>query len=216
MDGDGRLITAEVVRAAFADVPASREGARQRMTPVPRGPAPGEMQTPPKEAGVLVLIAPRHDAAGLHIVLTRRTEYLRGHSGQISFPGGRCEPEDSDTTMTALRETCEELALCQSELEVIGRLEPVYIPPSHYLVYPTVALADEAPVLRPNPDEVAEVFTLALESLLDPAIKASEIREIQGYQVRIPYYRVLGHKVWGATAILLSELEDRLRAASPA
>lgn len=161
-----------------------------------------------RQAGVLVLLYPESD--GLHIVLTRRADTLRGHSGQISFPGGRRDPDDIDFTATALRETCEELGICDN-VQVLGSLSPIYIPPSNFEVYPTVATLPERPVYSPNPDEVAEVFTLPLEQLLDIRTRSQEEWDFQGTRVPISFYLVRGHKVWGATAIILSELEYRLR-----
>jgi 8-oxo-dGTP pyrophosphatase MutT (NUDIX family) len=162
----------------------------------------------PREAGVLVLTYPEVD--GLHVVLTRRTDTLKSHSGQISFPGGRRGPEDASFTATALRETCEELGVCEP-VEIIGMLSTLYIPPSNFLVYPTVAVLPAPPAYQPNPDEVAEVFTMPLHHLLDEDVKATEEREFNGTRVPVTYYRVNGHKVWGATAFMLSELEHRLR-----
>lgn len=173
-----------------------------------RRPAPPADVTP-REAGVLVLTYPETD--GLHVVLTRRTDTLSSHSGQISFPGGRHGVEDESFTATALRETCEELGLCEP-VEIIGMLSTLYIPPSNFLVHPTVATLPVRPNYQPNPDEVAEVFTMPLHYLLDDSIKETEERDFNGSRVPITYYRVNGHKVWGATAFMLSELEHRLRA----
>lgn len=183
--------------------------AQLRMVPASRRMVPPEGVTP-RQAGVLVLIYP--ESHHLHIVLTRRTEALRSHSGQISFPGGRRSPEDDSFTATALRETCEELGLCDPDIRILGMLSRLYIPPSNFEVFPTVAALDGPPRFAPNPDEVAEVFSLSLDHLLDSRIKQTEERDFQGLRVTVPYYAVRGHKVWGATAAMLSELENRLRA----
>lgn len=196
------------VRRALALPAEISERARFAMSPVPRGFPP---DAPPREAGVLALITPRVDGR-LHLLLTRRQESLRGHSGQISFPGGKRDPHDPDFTATALRETCEELGICDP-IEVLGMLAAVYIPPSNFNVYPSVGYLGALPALRPNEAEVAEVLTFALDDLLNPAVKQEETRLISGYTVRVPYYHVSGHKVWGATAIMLSDLEIRLRQA---
>jgi 8-oxo-dGTP pyrophosphatase MutT (NUDIX family) len=184
--------------------------AHARMAPSPRRPWPERQETPPRQAGVLALVFPEADS--LHVVLTRRAENLRGHSGQISFPGGSVEPQDESVVAAALRETCEELGLCQEQITVIGSLSPIYIPPTHFDVFPTVAIIAFPPVFDPNSDEVAEVFTFSLDALLDDSTRRQEYWNIQGYRVLVPFYLVRDHKVWGATAMILSELEHRLRA----
>ncbi|HLV36381.1 MAG TPA: CoA pyrophosphatase, partial [Spirillospora sp.] len=150
-------------------------------------------------------------AGELHFVLTRRTDNLRGHSGQISFPGGRRDPTDASFVETALRETCEELRVCDPAADVLGRLTPIYIPPSDFEVFPIVAALDYKPVFQPNPDEVAEVLNVPLAALLDDNRKRVEQWPFNGVLIRVPFYAFNGHKVWGATAIMLSELEGRLR-----
>lgn len=200
--------------------PDPRAGLARPQTPISPNartgltrPQPPDAAPPPKQAGVLALIFP-HTPAELHIVLTRRNPALRGHSGQISFPGGRRDPDDASFASTALRETCEELGLCDSQaIALLGQLAPVYIPPTHYTVYPQVGYLATQPRFAPNPAEVAEVFTVPLAALLDDALKAEETRELGGVAMRVPYYRLGGHVVWGATATMLSELEGRLRAA---
>lgn len=200
------MITLADVRACLTLTDFNPLPALLAMSPIPRGRL---SDTPAREAGVLALLFP-HAEGRLHILLTRRNENLRGHSGQISFPGGKHDPEDANFTATALRETSEELGLFE-HIEVLGKLSRIYIPPSNFDVYPTVGYLPFMPEPRINPDEVAEVFSFALDDLLDDTFKYSEMRTIQGYEVRVPYYLVQGHKVWGATSIMLGELEARLK-----
>lgn len=182
--------------------------AQGRMSPRPRETLPQFRDVPVREAGVLALIYPEAD--GLHVLLTRRADTLRGHSGQVSFPGGRRDPEDESFIATAIRETREELGI-HDPIRILGHLSSFYIPPSHYNVFPTVGGLDYKPQITPNPAEVAQVFSFALRDLLDEGFKYTEPRDFNGVTVEIPYYLVDGHKVWGATAVMLSELEHRLR-----
>ena len=181
--------------------------AQRLMAPAPRG---WEKRSgPPKQAAVMILVFA--DAVGrLHSALTLRNADLRGHSGQVSFPGGGVEPGDKDALDTALRETVEEIGICSARVQSLGFLANLYIPASHYDVTPVVARYAGLPCFSPNAREVAELFTFALDDLLRPELKAEERRLIRGVDVRVPYYAINGHKVWGATAIMLSELEGRL------
>jgi 8-oxo-dGTP pyrophosphatase MutT (NUDIX family) len=205
---DPRRIMLDDVHAAVRLADFDSPDAQDRMAPAPRGVLPENRGKPPREAGVLVLICEQEN--GLHVVLTRRTDTLRGHSGQVSFPGGRRDAADESFAATALRETCEELGICDG-ITVLGQLSSFYIPPSHFNVYPVVGACPGKPVFKPNPAEVAEVFTFALDDLLDERFRHVEYRKFQGVRIRVPYYDVNGHKVWGATAVMLSELEQRLR-----
>ncbi|HUN08322.1 MAG TPA: CoA pyrophosphatase [Aggregatilineales bacterium] len=175
---------------------------RQRMRP-----APGVR---PKQAGVLALLIP-YAGDDLAVILTRRPETLRNHSGQISFPGGRHDETDESFTATALRETCEELGLCDP-VDIVGMLSTIYIPPSNFEVHPSVGYLPSLPIFQPNPDEVAEVITAPLRWLLEDERKRVDPWEFPGGRMMIPHYLFGDHIVWGATAVMLGELEARLRA----
>ena len=160
--------------------------------------------------GVLVLLYP-HRSNGFenpvpHLVLTRRTEALPRHRGQISLPGGRFDPGDGSLLRTALRETQEELGVDPSTLAIWGQLEPERITVSHYLIAPYIAYASRRPEFRPQPSEVAEVIEVPLSLLLDPTTLAEEIWEIQGTPRQVVFYRHGEHKIWGATARVLGKL----------
>jgi 8-oxo-dGTP pyrophosphatase MutT (NUDIX family) len=204
------MITAQDLIAAMQLIQFDTQAAQAAMAPSPRVRLPQFDGTTPKQAGVLALTYPADDGA-LRIVLTRRQDSLRGHSGQISFPGGRRDPEDTSFTATALRETHEELGIPPDTIRIIGALGHFYIPPSNYDVYPSVGLMDTAPTFYPSPAEVAEVITASLQALLIPNNKQREKRSFKGFAMTVPYYNIKGHKVWGATAAMLSELEQRLR-----
>ena len=159
---------------------------------------------------VLILLYPGSvDSNGQtvpYLALTRRTEALRSHRGQISLPGGRYDVGDGSLLQTALREAQEELAIDPAALEVWGRLEPERIVVSHYLVAPFVAYAPVRPDVRPNPSEVAELIEVPLPLLLDPTTLAEEIWELQGVERQVSFYRHGEHKIWGATARVLGQL----------
>lgn len=168
-------------------------------------------------AAGLVLLYPHRlpDAPGPadeapHLVLTRRTTALRRHSGQISLPGGRYDPDDGSLLRTALRETEEELGVDPADLTIWGRLEPEYIVATHYALAPFVAYTPRRPSFRPAPAEVAEVIDLPLAQILDPSMLEEEIWELQGTPRRVSFYRHAEHKVWGATARILHQLATLL------
>ena len=207
-----RLIALDHVSRALALRDFDSTAALKRMAPVPRGWQ--KRDYPPHPAAVMILIFAADDGC-LNTVLTLRNADLRGHSGQVSFPGGRQDPQDKNLTETALRETCEEIGICNERLSILGQLPRFYIPASHHDVCALIASYDGLPLFTPNADEVAEVFSFALEDLLRPQFKTVEQRLIGGVKVRVPYYDVEDHKVWGATAMLLSELEGRLRSVLP-
>lgn len=215
-------ITLQQVEAALALPDFDTLTAQQRMFPGGRGQREVEARAlntgrgggaKAREAGVLALLYDDPaDNDGLRVVLTRRAETLRGHRGQISFPGGRRDPEDVSFAACALRETCEELGLCDLDIRILGQLSHIYIPPSNFDVYPYVGYTARVPQFRPNPAEVAEVFSFPLRDLLDTRSIGHEEHDFKGVRVRVPHYRVGQHRVWGATAIMLSEFEGRLRA----
>ncbi len=163
----------------------------------------------PRQAAALLLLYPHEEH--LHLPLTLRASHLPTHRGQVSLPGGAIDPDDPSIEAAALREAHEELGVDPTLVEVVGRLGSFYIPPSNFMLNPVVGLATQAPTLRPHPGEVDLAFIVALDQLLSPATVVVEEWEMQGIRVRVPYFALAGQKVWGATAIVLSELVARLR-----
>ena len=161
-----------------------------------------------RRASVLVPIVVRDQ---LQLLLTQRTSHLRDHAGQISFPGGRAEPEDADAAATALREAHEEIGLAADRIEVIGSL-PHYHTVTRYEVTPVVALVHPPFELVPHPGEVEEAFEVPLSFILDPANHQKRSRPWNGHQrhfYAMPYGRYF---IWGATAAMLRNLYHFLRA----
>ena len=159
----------------------------------------------PRKAGVLVLLYPDAEPC---FVLTQRHSYKGVHSDQVSLPGGSWEPGDIDLTATAIREAREEVNIDPSRLEVLGHLTELYIPPSNYLIYPVVAVTAQKPEFVPEEAEVKEILEVPLSTLLHAdAVKSAPMRLSAGKFVDVPYFDLLGRKVWGATAMVLSELK---------
>ena len=156
-------------------------------------------------AAVLVLLYPRED--GYYLVLTRRTLQVAHHQAQISFPGGQMDEHES-ASETALREAEEEIGVEPARVRVLGELTPLYIPPSNYCIYPVVAVAERRLDFRPSPHEVAEVIEVPLGHLLDIRNIKKERWPLRGMDVAVPFYFFEGHKIWGATAMVLAELLD--------
>jgi 8-oxo-dGTP pyrophosphatase MutT (NUDIX family) len=159
-----------------------------------------------------VLVPVVSHASGLTVIFTQRTTHLRSHSGQISFPGGRAEPEDATAEFTALRETHEEIGLAPERVEVIARL-PDYFTRTGYRVSPVVGLIEPPVALAPDPREVADVFEVPLDFLLDPRNHAREKRELQGRSVAFYVLQYGERRIWGATAGMLLTLYQQLAAA---
>ena len=185
--------------------------------PGPAGPAsvpgdegaPGRSGAEPTPAAVLVGLVDR--AAGPALLLTRRTDHLRDHAGQICFPGGRIEPADGSAAAAALREAEEEIGLDPARVEVIGDLPP-YHTVTGFRIDPVVGWISPPFELRPDPYEVAEAFEVPLHFVLDP-----DNHRRQSYRrgpVTRAYYVVLYQKrfIWGATAGILVNLARVLRA----
>lgn len=193
--------TIEQVRVALRQ-PLPGLAAQVTMAPQPRPfQPPAGLQ--PRQAGVLLLLFPVRDV--LHLALTVRTPDLDHHSGQISLPGGGKESADATLLNAALREASEELGVATADVEVLGPLSPLYVPPSNNLIHPFVAYVPHRPAWRPDPREVAALLEVPLAVLLDPATRREEKWSWQGADLRIPFYAVGEHKVWGATAIVLAE-----------
>jgi len=176
--------------------------AQARMSTHPRPGWPPEKGITPRQGGVLILLYPHKEQ--VHLVLTRRTETVENHKGQISLPGGRREG-DEPIEQTALREAQEELGVAPREVEVLGTLTPLYIPPSDFCITPVVGWTGARPDWQPDAVEVAQVLEIPLRLLADPATVHQETWQRGELTMQVPYFMVRGHRVWGATAMVLSE-----------
>ncbi|MSP12171.1 MAG: CoA pyrophosphatase [Chloroflexi bacterium] len=166
----------------------------------------------PRHGAVLLLLYPRNGE--LYLVLTRRTHTVATHKGQVSLPGGAFESGDASYIQTALRETQEELGVPLAEVHVLGELTPLYIPPSQYQIHPVVGYSQTPPVFQMNTHEVAEILEITLEYLLSSNCRQEEDWELEGQRSPVPFFDVLGHKVWGATAMVLAEFVEMVNQAT--
>ena len=162
----------------------------------------------PKVSAVMALVYPNENLEPT-MVLTLRQSYAGLHSAQISFAGGKKDDSDVNLKQTALRETHEEIGVESQEISVITELSNLYIPPSNFIVYPYLGYCNQKPTFSIDPIEVAEVIEFNAFELLKPEIKSKMIidKHPSGNNVTAPYYLINNHKVWGATAIILSEIE---------
>ena len=160
------------------------------------------------EAAVLVGLVPR-EGAGTQVLLTRRTDALRHHGGQVSFPGGRVEADDAGVLGAALRESHEEIALGERQVAPLGYLDP-FLTVSGFRVTPVVAAIDPDYVPRPHPGEVAEVFEVPFEFLMSPTHLRQVEMEFRGRPRSVLEYDWPGQRIWGATAAILYNLRRRL------
>jgi 8-oxo-dGTP pyrophosphatase MutT (NUDIX family) len=198
------------VRRALA-LPRPGRAAQVRMSPRPRPgdvyPLPPEIK--PREAAVMILLYPRADS--LDFFLTLRTETVDTHKGQISLPGGAQEPGES-LEQTALREAAEELGIDPGRIEMLdGPLTPIFVPVSGFRVTPFVSFSPERPDIVLATDEVVEIIETPLELLLDSNSLGEEEWDLHGFVSQVPFFDVKGHKVWGATGMILSEFSEMLR-----
>ncbi|MDO5493942.1 MAG: CoA pyrophosphatase [Nesterenkonia sp.] len=176
---------------------AERVPARLRMGPTDR------------RAAVLALFSLDDEATGPSVLLTERAAHLGSHPGQISFPGGRVDPDDADETAAAVREAHEEVALDPGRLQVLGPLPPAPIPVSGFMVTPVLAVSGEVGRLVPEAGEVARILRLPLAVLRDPENRRMSALRREGVVVRSPAFVVDDTLVWGFTALLLDRLISR-------
>ncbi len=162
---------------------------------------------PLKNAAVLVPLVERD--GGLTVMLTKRTDHLANHGGQISFPGGRRDEGDADHVATALRETEEEVGIARSHISVVGELDD-YIVGTGYLVRPVVGLVAPPFSLKAHDHEVAEIFEAPLDFVVDPANILLHARDVGGVKRHHFAIEWQGYYIWGATAGMLRNLSEVL------
>ncbi len=193
----------KMTKAVAAELrkPLPAEDVRLKMAPSSR--RLSEFPAPDKLAAVMILMFPSQDE--ICICFIRRPEYEGVHSGQISFPGGMYEITDKDLEQTARRETTEETGIDGAGIIVLGKLTPLEVPVSHFLVHPYVGYIDHFPEFVPDPAEVSFMITVPLRDLMDPSIILKEKWNLMDESVLVPFYFIQDQRIWGATAMILSE-----------
>ena len=192
--------------------PLPGETAQYRMAPPARPRLADALPDPEsaRQGAVLPYLFPHQSE--WRLVLMQRTADAGPHSGQISIPGGQVESGENHL-QAALREFGEETGVVVERRQLLGELSTLYIPVSRFLVQPFVAYADTRPTFDPDPVEVAGIIEMRIDALLDDASTRHRTMHVRGRSIeRVPYFDVDGHHVWGATAMILSELKALLLA----
>ncbi len=166
-----------------------------------------------KQAAVMLLLFQENDEIKLSFI--KRNEYKGVHSGQISFPGGMRENADRDLLHTSLRETSEETGINEKDINVLGKISTLYIPVSNFVVQPYVAYLDFSPTFDPDPVEVKFMIKVPLKHLLNKDNRKKEQWNLSGDEVRVPFFFYKDFKIWGATAMMLSEFLDIIQDIEP-
>lgn len=164
-----------------------------------------------KKAGVLALFYPNinHEAT---LVLILRKTYNGVHSAQVGFPGGKLETGDASLKEAAIRETFEEVGVAINTIEVIKTLSYVYIPPSNFYVQPFLGITKHTPKFIKQDNEVEDIIEVPLKHLLDESVVRKKIVSTSySVNIEVPAFKLNGHVVWGATAMMLSEIKDLLK-----
>ena len=157
-----------------------------------------------RKSAVLICFYPYQNRIFLPLIL--RPQYDGVHAGQMAFPGGRMERIDENLTRTALREAQEETGIRVSDVQVLGLLTELFIPPSNFYVQPVVGVLPYRPDFYPDPREVEAMVEVDLDTLIDKTIIGDSQLEVRGITVDAPYYQIQNYRVWGATAMMISEL----------
>ncbi len=194
----------DALKAAMEEGPPGAI-AQQALAPPERPLAPSSSALP-KQAGVLVLLYPDRENEW-HLLLIKRAADEGVHSQQIGFPGGQYEQGDGNLGITALRETEEETGLPKSQVWIIGWLSTLYIPVSHFQVYPAVAMVEEPPSLRADPREVSDLLRMKIDEFYrHDSFQYGPITLSNRAVWQCPYFSIDGHCIWGATGMILNEL----------
>ena len=160
------------------------------------------------QAAVLILLYLADNE--IYFFLTKRTDELKHHKGQISLPGGTQEGNEK-LIDTALRETQEEIGINKTSISIIGTITPLFVPVTGFMIYPFIGYSLNKLDPKLDPVEVEEIFSVNISDLLNKENRTIEQRNIRGYDVQVPYFKLNDYKVWGATSMILSEFRDLIK-----
>lgn len=184
---------------------------------LPMVPADRALAPPPAEhrvGSVLALFYPVEEDGDANVILLRRPSTMRSHAGQIAFPGGK-QDEGESLEQTALRETWEEIGVPADHVTVLGRIDPLYIPPSNFFVHCFVGWVDQRPTFIPSEAEVAEIYEVSWTHFLGETNRGRDDIDVGiGRTIRVPFFTLGQHRVWGATSTMLAELAHRIHLVS--
>ena len=209
MNFDDFLVSLSKVK----NIPLPAETSQFKMSPPFRGELVSrykEAMKNAKRAGVLAMFYP-DSSYQTQLALILRKTYKGVHSAQIGFPGGKYEVDDKTLKQTAIRETFEEIGVEKHKIEVIKQMTEVYIPPSNFYVQPFIGITHQTPKFIKQEDEVEDILEVALHHFLDEKNVVNKVVATSyTAKIEVPAFELNGHVVWGATAMMLSEIKDIL------
>lgn len=204
---DYRITLEFISEALLHQLPGKR--AHKKMVPEGRSLSiPNNIQNIKKSA-VLILLYPKDDQ--LYFCLTKRNSKLKHHPGQLSFPGGQCEKNETDPAVTALRETKEEIGIEPINIQILGKLSELYIPVSNFLIHPYIGWISKEPKFTINTNEVDKLFLLPLNAIINNDHKKTMPVETSQGVLDVPCYLIDEQLIWGATSMMIAELEVILK-----
>ncbi|RBP30775.1 NUDIX domain-containing protein [Oceanihabitans sediminis] len=203
-------------RSKISNLPLPAEASQFKMSPPFRAALAKKQQDKikfAKQSAVLALFYPDHEEE-TKLVLILRKSYKGVHSAQVGFPGGKVEETDVSLQHTALRETEEEVGMPMQDVKVIKALTQMYIPPSNFYVHPFIGYTDYTPNFVKEESEVEDILEVSLQQFLDDRnVVIERVSTSYNREVEVPAFKLNDHVVWGATAMMLSEIKDLLKQA---